>query len=133
MAQENYIAFGSRQEVPNKILPSILSPSNPLRGIGSPEGIVPGVTGQQYTDAATGETYVKMVGNGSIGWVVVASVPGDSGSTSTKSTYSVASDPNGVLNVSGPAIAVGVGAVAGTVWVKSTAGESATDWVAVIV
>lgn len=134
MAQDNYIAFGDRQPIPLRTLPSILSPSNPIKGTGSPEGSVPGVTGQPYTDITTGDLYVKMVGNGNVGWVKVATSPGDSGSGGgSQTTFSVAADPNGVLNVSGPAIAVGTGTVAGTVWVKSTAGESSTDWVAVIV
>lgn len=42
-------------------------------------------------------------------------------------------DPNGVVTATGPAIVIGSGAAAGSLWVKSTAGTSNNEWNQLIV
>lgn len=65
----NFVPFGPGRTGPfQAVLPVKLSPSHPLCGEGSPEGAVPGVAGQRYTDILTGDQYLKMQGNQNVGW-----------------------------------------------------------------
>jgi len=49
-------------------LPGSISPSPLLAGHGSPEGVMPGVPGQQYCDMDTQDCYTKMAGVTELGW-----------------------------------------------------------------
>lgn len=50
------------------ILPPVLSPSPLLAGHGSPEGVMPGVPGQQYCDMDTQDAWTKIAGVQKLGW-----------------------------------------------------------------
>ena len=49
-------------------LPGNVPQSPLLAGHGSPEGVMPGVPGQQYCDMDTQDAYTKMQGVQSAGW-----------------------------------------------------------------
>lgn len=53
-------------------LPSTLSKAPMLSGHGSPEGTVPGVPGQPYTDLDTNCLWLKMRGDQKLGWRLIA-------------------------------------------------------------
>jgi hypothetical protein len=57
------------------VLPSILSPTSPLSGNGSPEGVVPGVPGHTWHDLLTDNLWLKVVGVQTIGWQLIGKVP----------------------------------------------------------
>lgn len=90
-----------------------------LHGTGAPPATVPDYA-RGWIDDTTGTLYVRKSDST---WTAVSGSGGGSGTVTTS-----ASDPTGVLVVTGPAICIGTGAVDGLLWKKTSAG-AASDWV----
>lgn len=80
-------------------LPSNVSPSLELGGVGNPEGVVPGVPGQTYVDVQTLDLYLKIAGVQNLGWKLVGkkSVPLVNVQTPFQTTFTGNGSPVGVI------------------------------------
>lgn len=101
--------------------------SPPLSGHGSPERAVHGIPGWRYVDVDTNDLYMKFSGTGTRGWQHIGQYVPLPGSGAV-SVYSTEVDPNGVVEATGAAFCAGSGAMAGKIWVKTTAGTSNSEW-----
>ena len=78
-------------------LPSNVSTSRELGGVGSPEGVVPGVPGQTYVDTGNLDLYMKIAGVQNIGWKLVGKKAVPLVSVGQISTFTGTGSPVGVI------------------------------------
>ncbi len=71
----NYVPLGNRAGPFPEVLTTTVSPSPPLSGFGSPQGVVPGVPGQSYQDLNNQQLWMKMAGTLEMGWRLVGQAP----------------------------------------------------------
>jgi hypothetical protein len=134
MAQQNYRPWSPGMPEPFvPVLPSRVAPSMPIAGNGPPEGQTYGNPGQLYQDNQTGDIYQKFSGTAKFGWQKVGTggLPGGSGGgtgSGKQQVFVSNGNPNGQVSCTGPGMCYDVSTSPNTIWIKTTATTSTTDW-----
>lgn len=136
MANGNYVPMAGRTDLFPIVLPSTTSPAQSTSGHGPPEGVVIGNPGMRYVDIDTTNVYTKIAGSGVFGWVLNgtgAGAPGGGGGGSgNQQIFTFNGNPNGSLVAKGQALCYDTSVQPPNIWIKTTPGTSATDWVLLI-
>lgn len=114
---------GPFQKAGTQALPTTFQDGPQLSGNGSPEGVVPGVPGQQYVNLLNQDLYLKLAGTQAVGWKLVGKA------TAGVVIFRGSGNPNNVVTATSPAFFY---TATGSVWMKIDSGSSNTGWEQII-
>jgi len=128
----SFVPFTGRTGPFAPFLPALSGNFEHVSGHGSPEGVVPGVPAQIYDDLDGGGMWMKLAGTQTLGWALIGASGALISPGGAANVFRSVVEPNGQINCTGAGIVIGDGALLGKLWVKSTVGNSDSDWIAVI-